>query len=164
MADSSDVRSSEHEHDARERLVVPQDAERGPDDGDAAGRQRQAALESGDGNSWSDFHVIPCRDEKARRISAQPGDGPLVAGIPHKNADPRLGYLVARLVELGHDPKTARRIIREARGNRVGRLKGYGNAIVPHLAAMFVRAFLETEVEANRVGRLRGYGNAIVPQ
>jgi hypothetical protein len=30
-----------------------------------------------------------------------------------------------------------------------GRLRGYGNAIVPQLAAMFVRAFLETEVEAN---------------
>jgi hypothetical protein len=29
---------------------------------------------------------------------------------------------------------------RGARGNRIGRLKGYGNAIVPQLAAEFIRA------------------------
>ena len=28
--------------------------------------------------------------------------------------------------------------------NRVGRLRGYGNAIVPQVAAMFIRAFMET--------------------
>jgi DNA (cytosine-5)-methyltransferase 1 len=35
------------------------------------------------------------------------------------------------------------RLARRARSNRVGRLKGYGNAIVPEVAAMFVRAFME---------------------
>lgn len=28
---------------------------------------------------------------------------------------------------------------------RAGRLRGYGNAIVPQIAARFVRAFLDTE-------------------
>jgi DNA (cytosine-5)-methyltransferase 1 len=32
--------------------------------------------------------------------------------------------------------------------NRVGLIRGYGNAIVPQLAATFIRAFLETEGEA----------------
>jgi hypothetical protein len=34
-------------------------------------------------------------------------------------------------------------MIREARRNRVGRLSGYGNAIVPHVAAVFLRAVME---------------------
>ena len=67
------------------------------------------------------------------------GDEPLAHGIPV-----RVGPLFARLVELGHDPKSARRIIREARSNRVGRLRGYGNSIVPPVAVNFIRAFLET--------------------
>jgi DNA (cytosine-5)-methyltransferase 1 len=34
--------------------------------------------------------------------------------------------------------------LRLAKRNRVGRLKGYGNAIVPQVAAVFIRAFLES--------------------
>jgi len=33
-------------------------------------------------------------------------------------------------------------MVKAARRNRVGRLKGYGNAIVPQAAAEFIRAFL----------------------
>lgn len=33
--------------------------------------------------------------------------------------------------------------VRRARANRVGRLKGYGNAINPEVAALFVRAVME---------------------
>ena len=36
------------------------------------------------------------------------------------------------------------KLVRSARANRVGRLKGYGNAIVPQLAAVFIRAFMES--------------------
>jgi hypothetical protein len=32
-----------------------------------------------------------------------------------------------------------------AKNNRVGRLRAYGNAIVPELAAKFVKAFIEAE-------------------
>lgn len=46
----------------------------------------------------------------------------------------------------GSDKETSR-LLRGARNNRVGRLKGYGNAIVPQVAAEFIRAFLESEAE-----------------
>jgi hypothetical protein len=32
---------------------------------------------------------------------------------------------------------------KSASRNRIGRLKGYGNAIVPDVAAVFIRAFVE---------------------
>jgi DNA (cytosine-5)-methyltransferase 1 len=78
---------------------------------------------------WSNYHIIPCRDNKARRISAEPGDEPLATGIPR---------------DLGRGESKLRRMaIRAARANRVGRLKGYGNAICPQTAAEFIKAFFE---------------------
>jgi DNA (cytosine-5)-methyltransferase 1 len=77
---------------------------------------------------WSCFATIPCRDGKARRISAQPGDEPLVNGIPR---------------ELGRGEPELGRLARRARANRTGRLRGYGNAVVPQVAAAFIRAFME---------------------
>jgi len=109
--------------------------------------ERQAAIESGDGNPWRDFIVIACRDGKFRRVSAQSGDEPLAYGVPSRARDPRMGFLVAQLVELGHSAKSARRVLAEARANRTGRLRGYGNAIVPQVAATFIEAFLETETD-----------------
>lgn len=100
------------------------------------------------GSGWDDFLVLPYRDGKYRRISAQPGDEPLAHGIPTRKDDPRLGYVLARLVELGHSPKAARRILREARRNRVGRLRGYGNALVPDTACLFIRCVMEVIREA----------------
>jgi DNA (cytosine-5)-methyltransferase 1 len=85
---------------------------------------------------WSAFDLIPCRDGKVRR--AEPGSFPLAHGVSSS-----MGPLLARLGELGHDAKTARRLVRESSRNRVGRLKGYGNAIVPEVAAVFVRAFMD---------------------
>lgn len=35
-------------------------------------------------------------------------------------------------------------MVRSARTNRVGRLKGYGNAIVPQLAAVFLRSLFDS--------------------
>jgi hypothetical protein len=37
--------------------------------------------------------------------------------------------------------------LRCAGRNRVGRLKGYGNAIVPPLAAMFIRSFIQSVMQ-----------------
>ena len=88
---------------------------------------------------WEAFVMASCRDGKARRISAQPGDEPLAHGIPRS-----MGPLVARLGVLDIDSVIAKRIIRLARSNRVGCLRGYGNAIVPTLAAAFIDAYLET--------------------
>jgi DNA (cytosine-5)-methyltransferase 1 len=80
-------------------------------------------------SAWSPSVAIECRDGKSRRIPVpESGVFPLAHGIPRK-----LGSFIAGV------PSVAERA---ARANRVGRLKGYGNAIVPQVAAEFVRAFL----------------------
>jgi hypothetical protein len=47
---------------------------------------------------------------------------------------------------MGHSAKDARRMLRVARANRTGRLRGYGNAIIPAVAATFIRAFMEARL------------------
>ena len=79
------------------------------------------------GGAWADFAVVHCRDGKARRISAQSGDEPLAYGIPR---------------DVGRRFPELRSMVRDARRNRVGRLRGFGNAIVPQVAAEFVMAYL----------------------
>lgn len=97
--------------------------------------------------AWSDFRIIHCRDGKSRRVSSQRGDEPLAYGIPSK-----LGPLLAALGGMGLDKRTAQRVRRgvsellaKARRNRVGRLKGYGNAISPQISAVFIRAAMQCE-------------------
>jgi len=98
-----------------------------PDGGRATADIQRQAIERA--SPWSNYLIIPCRDNKARRISSQSGDEPLATGIPR---------------DLGRGESKLRRMaIRAARANRVGRLKGYGNAIVPEVAAEFIRAFME---------------------
>lgn len=65
---------------------------------------------------WSDSIWIPCRDGKHRRIPTEPALFPLADGLPYKLA--RRGSV------------------------RPALLKGAGNAIVPQVAAAFIRAFL----------------------
>jgi DNA (cytosine-5)-methyltransferase 1 len=72
--------------------------------------------------------VVYCRDDKYRRVAVEPGSFPLAYGIPR---------------DLGRRIPELRSVARSARANRVGRLKGYGNAIVPAVAAVFIRAFIE---------------------
>ena len=120
-----------------------------------------AAQDSSDGDSrgahagrpgghgfWSDYALIPCTDGKARRV--EPGVHPLAPGVPRQ-----LGPLCAVLERMGVDPKTAKRAVRNAGSrlakagrSRIGRLRGYGNAIVPEVAAEFVRAFLEARLKS----------------
>ncbi|HCB1003306.1 TPA: DNA cytosine methyltransferase [Klebsiella variicola subsp. variicola] len=71
---------------------------------------------------WRDADWLFCRDGKWRPV--EPGTFPLVDG-----AAARLGR-----VEPG--------VARVASSNRVGRLKGYGNAINAHAAAAFIRAYM----------------------
>ncbi|MFR3743249.1 MAG: DNA cytosine methyltransferase [Escherichia sp.] len=71
---------------------------------------------------WRDADWLLCRDGKWRPV--EPGTFPLVDG-----ASARLGR-----VEPG--------VARVASSNRVGRLKGYGNAINAQAAAEFIRAYM----------------------
>jgi DNA (cytosine-5)-methyltransferase 1 len=72
---------------------------------------------------WRDADWLFCRDGKWRPV--EPGTFPLVDG-----SAARLGR-----VESG--------VARVASSNRVGRLKGYGNAINAQAAAEFIRAYME---------------------
>lgn len=78
-------------------------------------------------DSWRDWYLVKCRDGKARRIGTTVR--PLAYGVPR---------------DLGQRKPELRSLLRPAGRNRVGRLKGYGNAIVPQLAAMFVKSFFES--------------------
>ncbi|MDQ5766092.1 DNA cytosine methyltransferase [Klebsiella pneumoniae] len=71
---------------------------------------------------WRDADWLFCRDGKWRPV--EPGTFPLVDG-----AAARMGRV---------EPRVAR----VASSNRVGRLKGYGNAINAQAAAAFIRAYL----------------------
>lgn len=98
--------------------------------GPQPGRVASEAARYGDSfeptSYWSDYDIIPCRDGKARRVGR--GVQPLAHGISRS---------------LGRGQPELARLVRRARANRVGRLRAYGNAIVPQVAAVFVRAVLE---------------------
>lgn len=100
-------------------------------DDSAAGREGQAGPATPPGvhmralevnGFWRDADWLLCRDGKWRPV--EPGTFPLVDG-----AAARLGR-----VESG--------VARVASSNRVGRLKGYGNAINAQAAAEFIRAYM----------------------
>jgi DNA (cytosine-5)-methyltransferase 1 len=97
-------------------------------------QQNRPASETG---PWYDFRIVTSGDGKSRRIGA--GVEPVDHGIPASVA-----HVVARLQQLGHSPAEAKRIVSDARANRKGRIRGYGNAIVPELAATFIRAARES--------------------
>lgn len=83
-----------------------------------SGRQVQVIRTSGP-NFWSDYSVIPCRDGKARRVES--GLQCMVDGLPFILADGRTNE----------------------GASRVTLLKGFGNSIVPELAAVFIRAYMD---------------------
>ncbi|HDS3784412.1 TPA: DNA cytosine methyltransferase [Enterobacter ludwigii] len=100
-------------------------------DDSAAGRERAAGSVTAPGlhsrplevnGFWRDADWLLCRDGKWRPV--EPGTFPLVDG-----AAARMGR-----VESG--------VARMASSNRVGRLKGYGNAINAQAAAEFIRAYM----------------------
>ncbi len=94
--------------------------------------EQPAAQLRSDAGHWSRFDLIPCRDGKARRIPAQTQSG--VLGV----ADGLPGGMVDRW--LGGHPLTEEKI-----EGRVGLLRGYGNAIVPAVAAEFIRCVMEVQ-------------------
>jgi len=72
---------------------------------------------------WRDADWLFCRDGKWRPV--EPGTFPLVDGFPKG---------------MGHGKSSLRAL---AGRNRVGRLRGYGNAINVYAAAAFIRAYME---------------------
>lgn len=119
-------------------LAVPESdrcPERIKNAGGSEERSREARLEQRIGRDgscvrplevngfWRDADWLFCRDGKWRPV--EPGTFPLVDG-----SAARMGR-----VESG--------VARVASSNRVGRLKGYGNAINAQAAATFIRAYME---------------------
>ena len=77
--------------------------------------------------AWDDAVYIPCADGKARPI--KPGIEPLVDGLP-------------KSLVRGGDTSMAPDADNSAEA-RAMRLKGYGNAIVPQVAATFVKSVMD---------------------
>nr|DAI72877.1 MAG TPA: Cytosine specific methyltransferase [Caudoviricetes sp.] len=96
-----------------------------------AGKERWKVTQRPAGLSgfWSATEEVECWDGKTRHIES--GTFPLVNGIPRHmgRGKSSLGAMAGR--------------------NRTGRLKGYGNAIVPELAAEFITAFLTVTDETS---------------
>lgn len=91
---------------------------------------RQASLQQWRSEvPWTEFEILQGIDGSQRRI--EPGTSSLVDGFSGR-------------VGRSSNPNESILSTSEA---RVGRLKGYGNAIVPQLAAIFIRSFLEAEQE-----------------
>ena len=81
-------------------------------------------------NPWSDFHIVPCRDKKRRRIPALPESlvQRMADGFPVSVDDmrPESGFPLSPAIK-----------------GRAAMLKGYGNAINPYVAAEFIAASME---------------------
>jgi DNA (cytosine-5)-methyltransferase 1 len=85
---------------------------------------------------WRNAEWLYGRDGKFR--PAEPGSFPLAPRLPRGMG--RLRPWERKLADVaGADVRS----LKEAGRNRVGRLRGYGNAIVPQLAAEFIRAVME---------------------
>ena len=103
------------------------DGNRGCEPG-RVGSEKTGSAGAGSATGWDGFDIIPCLDGKQRRVES--GTFPLAHGIP-RGVVPDCDINVAYALSTGEARKM--------------RLKGYGNAIVPQVAAAFTLAFLETE-------------------
>jgi DNA (cytosine-5)-methyltransferase 1 len=86
-------------------------------------------------SDWNNPEWLPCTDGKAR--PTEPGLLPLAYGIPRS-----VGQAVSWLGSLGALATASSLAL--ARKNRVGRLKGCGNAIVPQVAAEVIGAYMDS--------------------
>jgi len=94
------------------------------------------------GSFWSNSSPILCRDGKTRRIpnEIEPGIFGMADGI---SADLDDCWPQGAISSFPLAPSGA------WKGSRVGLLRGYGNAIVPELAAVFIRSFMEVINESS---------------
>ena len=119
-------KSTSHVQPSAERRENGQDFSR-----ESAGTSRSSDATSVSGRAngcteWDNPDWIYCRDSKYRAI--EPSIKPLVNGLPK-------GMVYSRDISAPTNPN-------ETQEARVMRLKGYGNAIVPQVAAEFIDAFM----------------------
>jgi len=97
-------------------------------DGNELGRLDANSLGSTAATSrpWDRYDTLCCKDGKSRRV--EPGTFPLVDGLPR-------GMVPSCDISRAYAQSTAE--------ERVMRLRGYGNAIVPPLAAEFIAVFMD---------------------
>lgn len=100
-------------------------------------RHRSSVEPASRANAWSHYNIIQCLDGKARRIESQSQS--MVDGLSAyldalRTAGASETEIIAALCSFP--------LVKGAAG-RAMLLKGYGNAIVPELAAQFVMAFSE---------------------
>jgi DNA (cytosine-5)-methyltransferase 1 len=85
---------------------------------------------------WTPCDWIDCQDGKRRPIES--GTFPLAAGLPAGMG--RLRAIQRRLAGVAGVAGLDAASLRRAKGCRIGSVRAYGNAIVPPLAAVFIRA------------------------
>lgn len=112
------------------QLVYPSGAGpqgHGRDGNDKSKPRRNDRLSGGSiATPSGDVCLVECENGKWRCF--QSGSFPMAYGIPSS---------------LGRGKSELDRLAKNARANRNGRIKGYGNAIVPELAAVFIECFFE---------------------
>ena len=87
---------------------------------------------------WDQYDIIPCRDGKSRRIECQSRE--LADGISTLVDALRDAGATEEQIEAAINPFP---LVKKQLGRTI-LLKGYGNAIVPQVAAEFIKAFLES--------------------
>lgn len=98
-----------------------------------ASREVNTSPDASEGSMWSDCTWLQCADGKQRPI--KPGVFPLANGIP------------GDVVQCGDTSIQ----VNETQEARKMRLHGYGNAIVPQVAAEFIKAFMDARQEVKCV-------------
>jgi len=88
---------------------------------------------------WDRYDIIPCRDGKSRRIECQSRG--LADGIFSLLDSVRDAGATEEQIEAAINPFP---LVKKQLGRAI-LLKGYGNAIVPQVAAEFVKAFVESQ-------------------
>lgn len=93
--------------------------------------ERVRELSAWPSGAWSDYDIIPFRDGKARRVERQ--SKPLADGVSD------------RLASFGIDSRVVTETFPLVHGHkgRTQLLKGYGNSIVPQVAATFIETVME---------------------
>lgn len=135
-ADGRDASAERPQHGRQQRLHTQDD---GAVRGAGSGREHRvvAGLGGGPANgAWRDVDWLLCRDAKWRPVEA--GTFPLVDGLPRGVGSG--GAVLERLASLaGLDNASLAR----AKSYRVGALRGYGNAINPEQARVFIEEVME---------------------